>query len=159
MSDLVAVGRRLGVQEWDDPLTESPTFLMTFELTEVLAGEATTQAPNLIQVIADEPMPNANVSDIDHMLLLINRSRYSQVHPGDEYLYYLTDGYPSIFGNIDGKVVTPEYSDLKRAYGDNIYSIPLDGTLFEELVSRVTNGPQVDKAGALIAAVHGFFAC
>ena len=143
-SDLIVVGRPIGSQEWVDPQYASPHFLLTFEITDVIEGDPTFNAPGVVQIVATQPLPSGNVSDLDHLLLLVNREQQERkldlrVDPGDEYLYYLTDGFLSVYANVEGRVVTPEYAAVKRAYGDRMFTTALDGTSFDALVTMVRN--------------------
>ena len=162
-SDLIATGRPLGVQSWTDPHGRDKV-LLTFQVDQILKGAANAQSPGLIQILADEPLPTSNVADIEHVLFLINRAHLNElvgigVEPEDAYLYYLTDGYQSIYANVNGHVVAAEYGALKQTGLRDLYSLRLDGTSFDDLVTRIENGPHVAEASGTVIAQRGYFAC
>ena len=138
--------------------------MLTFQVDQILKGAANAQSPGLIKILADEPLPTTNVADVEHVLFLINRAHLNElvgigVEPEDTYLYYLTDGYQSIYANVNGHVVAAEYAALKQTDLRDLYSIKLDGTSFDDLVTRIQNGPHVAEVTSTIVAQHGYFAC
>ena len=163
-SDLIAIGQAVGAREWDDPHYVEPAFLVTFQISQVLSGEAYYRTPGVIQIVGTYTPPDTTISDIDQLLLLRNREQLERelnlrTDPGDGFLYYLTYGYMSVYANVDGRVVTPEYRAVKRMYGDSIFSTALDGTKFDALVGRVTETSAGAFEPATALAQHGYFAC
>ena len=95
---------------------------MTVKVSDVIKGTPTLQAPDTIAVevgVGDAPI--GTVADIDHLLLL-------SVLTGDDRVYYPTAGFMSVFANVDGRVVAPEYDAIKRVYHNSIFTTALDGT-------------------------------
>ena len=155
-AELIVTGRPVGVQAWEDPHQVNPNYLVTIEVTDVLKGEPTYVAPGFIQLIGSGVPSDVIVSDLDHLLLLMPRTRY---YPADAGFYYLSDGYVSVYADVDGKVVTPERAAIKRIHGNHIVSVALDGTSFDKLLERVRRPPATGSEGAVRIAQHGYFAC
>ncbi len=150
-ADLIVIARPTGAQPWDDAPYPPPSSLVSLRITEIIKGDPTFQQDGFIQLLATD-LPPANVADIDHLLFL-------NVVTRDERVYYLTDSFPSVFANVEGRVVTPEYDAIRRAYGNKLYPTLLDGTSFDKLVERVRNAS--GAADELVSAIarRGYFAC
>jgi hypothetical protein len=152
-ADVIVIGRLIGAQHWTDPLYAEPESqsVLWVATSQVLKGNPKFQEPGVIAInILGEP-PDETVADLDHLLLLAELS-------ADDPVYYLRDGYMSIYANVDGKVVTPEYAEIKRLYRHSMFATALDGTPFDALVDRVSDGPTTTTLGRPLA-VRGYFAC
>jgi len=149
-SDLIVIGRPLAAQDWAGPPNSELPALVSFRVSEVLKGSPTYWTPGIIR-LGGEQLDRGSVADIDHLLMLgLNKTLGT---------YHLTDGFISIYANVDGKVVTPKFAELQGWYGDHILSVPLDGTSFNDLVNRVTNFGTNDSARFQLLAKRGYFAC
>jgi hypothetical protein len=154
-ADLIVVGRATGAQGWPDgPYTGwGPEFLVTVKVSDVIKGTPTLQAPGAIAVevgVGDAPI--GTVADIDHLLLL-------SVLTGDDRVYYPTAGFMSVFANVGGRVVAPEYAAIKRIYHNSIFTTDLDGTSFQGLVQHLRSGSAVHASEQRVLAHGGYFAC
>ena len=88
----------------------STELVVTLDVTNVIKGEANVRAGDLLQLYATL-LPTAIVSYIDHLLFLNVLNR-------DQRVYYLTHNFLTVFANVDGPVVTPEYAAVKKVQGD-----------------------------------------
>ena len=168
-ADLIVVGRPIGSQNWPDGpyVGFGPETLVSLEISEILKGTPTLQGPNVLALevqdlrasgAGDAGRPGT-VADIDHLLFL-------NVLDADNRVYYLTAGYMSIFAKVEGQVVTPEYSTIKRTYHDGIFTTALDGRSFEKLIDQVRTDNSADQSPELARLrAHGpivrsgYFAC
>jgi hypothetical protein len=148
-SRVVVVGRALGDQLWNGPYP-GPLSLITFEVRQVLKGEPIYRNGRFIQIVGGKP-PDVSVSDIDQLVMLSDDGR-------NDGSYFATEAYTSIFAEVDSLVVTPEHAEMKRLYGDELFSPGLDGTSFDRLVERVT-AASTDASQFAVLARRGYFAC
>jgi hypothetical protein len=151
-SDVVVIGRPVGAATWDESPYGQPHSLITFEVADVLKAPPNAVIPDYVFVLGGE-VPDGSVADVDHLLLLTFIGRHKDV-------LYATDGFLSIFANVNGRVVTPEFAEVKRAYGnDFIFTTALDGTRFDALVERVRNPQPTPQAATRLLGRRGYFAC
>lgn len=154
-SDLVVVGRPVGVQEWTDSPYEGPgrQSLITFRVSQTLRRPDVLfpTPPEEIPVWVDGTPPGT-VADMDHLLFL-------NMLPGYDNVAYLSHGYMSVFGSVEGRVLTPEYRATKDVYGNQLFTTRLDGTSFDELVNKVKHGEGVASTERTLVARRGYFAC
>jgi hypothetical protein len=151
-ADLIVLGRPLGGQSWDNGPYLPAGALVTVEVTDVLKRLPNFPPPPTVIQLNLDSIPPGTVADIEHLLFL-------RVGTLDNRVYYLSDGYMSIFANVDGQAVIPEYEQTRQTYHNLLFTTHLDGLSFDALVRHVRNGPHIADGPALVAAQGGYFAC
>lgn len=147
-SPVIVVGRPVSSRPWAGPGGQWEETWIDFEVTDVIKGSLPATDSIVVRVLSDGE-PKGDLSDIEHLLLLWTED-------GDRN-FYLSGGYMSVYANVDGHVVTPEFAAIKQVYGrDHIFSTALDGMPFDELIARVKNA--ADSQGA-IGGQGASFAC
>lgn len=150
-SDLIVVGRPIGTEPWVDSPYETESILINFDVSEVIKGTLTSEVSRVIQ-LASNSIPPVDLSDIDHVLLLSASNR-------DSHVYYPTEGYMSIYANVNGRVVTPEFAAVKQTYGNHLFSTALDGIRFDQLLERVRDAANSSAQQRLQGDQRALFAC
>jgi hypothetical protein len=152
LADLIVTGRPIGTEPWRDSPYATVHTLINFEVDEVLKGTLPDDSSNVVQVNVDD-VPPTDVSDLEHLLLL---SRVD-LRPN---VYYATAGYESIYANVDGRVVTPEFAPIKAEYGSKfIFSVALDGMRFDKLLERVHDSAASNAQLSWESPERVYFAC
>jgi hypothetical protein len=153
-ADLIVLGRPLGSQPWPNPPYGAPfpQTLVSFQVSEVLKGDSAVSADGIVQIWISADIPRSSVSDLDHLLFLMRLF-------DDDRVFYLGDGYMSVFANVDGRVVTAHYQEVKHTYRSGLFLTALDGSSFDHLVTRVRDDVSVDAATMELLARRGYFAC